>query len=49
MTNRTKHLLAVLLTLTFPVWVVPVLLFYIVFGVFFIIYAGMCDALGVKT
>lgn len=48
LTNTQKKVLAGLLAITFPIWVVPVVFAYIVIGLSMLIYANIADALGVK-
>jgi len=48
MTNKQKKILAGVLTITFPVWVLVVVPLFIVFMIFAIIYAGIADAMGVS-
>jgi hypothetical protein len=43
--NRRK-VMAVLLVLTWPIWVLPVLTCYIVFGIGLVLYTSIYDALG---
>lgn len=45
---RNRRWLAVVLTLTWPIWVIPVLICYVVFGLALILYTSICDALEVK-
>ena len=48
MTNKQKKILAGVLTITFPVWVLVVVPLFVVFMIFAIIYAGIADAMGVE-
>ena len=46
--NTQKKILAVLLTITCPVWILVVFPLFVLFGVFAIIYAHIADSIGVK-
>jgi hypothetical protein len=46
--NNQKKILAVLLTVTFPIWIVPVLLAYVIIVPLLLVYAGIADSIGVK-
>jgi len=48
MTNLQKKILAVLLTITFPIWIVPVLFAYVVIVPLLLVYAGIADAMKIK-
>lgn len=48
MTNSQKKALAILLTITFPIWVVPVIIAYILIGTSMLIYASIIDAMDLK-
>jgi hypothetical protein len=48
LSNTQKKIIAVLLTVTFPFWVLIVFPLFILFGIFALIYANFADALGVK-
>ena len=48
MTNTQKKILAGVLTITFPVWIIVILPLFVVFGFFALIYANIADAMGVS-
>jgi hypothetical protein len=48
LTNTQKKILAVILTITSPVWILVVLPLYVIIAFFSLIYAGIADALDVK-
>lgn len=48
MTNRQKKIISAMLVVTWPIWVVPVVLLYVVSGIALLLYASICDAMGVK-
>ena len=48
LSNTQKKILAGVLAITFPVWVLVIVPLFIVFMIFAIIYAGIADALDVK-
>ena len=48
LTNTQKKILAVILTITFPIWIVVAIPLFVLFGVFAIIYAHIADALDVQ-
>lgn len=48
MTNLQKKILAVLLTITFPIWIVPVIFAYVIIASLLLIYANIADAMEIK-
>lgn len=46
--NKQKKILAVILTITFPIWIVVAIPLFVLFGVFALIYAHIADALDVQ-
>lgn len=44
MTNNKRRLATLLLALTFPLWMVPVLVLWVMGGFFFIIYCAAAEA-----
>jgi hypothetical protein len=46
--NTKKKILAGIIVVTWPIWVLPALVTYIVFGTCLILYMAICDTLGVK-
>lgn len=48
MTNKQKKILAGVLTITFPVWIIVVIPLFVLFGIFALIYAHIADAMGVE-
>ncbi len=48
MTNTQKKILAGVLTITFPVWLIVVVPLLVVFMMFALIYTGIADAMGVS-
>lgn len=48
LSNTQKKVLAALLAITFPIWIVPVVFAYIVIGLTVLIYANIADALDVQ-
>lgn len=46
--NKQKKILAVILSITFPVWILVVIPLFVLFGVFALIYAHIADALEVE-
>ena len=48
LSNTQKKILAGVLTITFPVWILVVVPLFVVFMIFALIYANLADAIGVK-
>lgn len=48
MTNKQKKILAGVLTITFPVWLIVVVPLLVVFMMFALIYTSIADAMGVS-
>jgi hypothetical protein len=48
MTNTQKKILAGVLTITFPVWLIVVVPLLVVFMMFALIYTSIADAMGVS-
>ena len=48
LSNKQKKILAGVLAITFPVWILVIVPLFIVFMIFAIIYAGIADAMGVS-
>jgi len=46
--NKQKKILAVILTITCPIWILVVFPLFVLFGVFALIYAHIADALDVQ-
>ena len=48
LSNTQKKILAVILSITSPVWILVVVPLYVIIAFFSLIYAGIADALDVK-
>ena len=48
LSNTQKKILAGVLTITFPIWIVIALPLYVVFGMLALLYAIILDELGVE-
>ena len=48
LSNTQKKILAGIISITFPVWILVVIPLFVLFGIFALIYAHIADAIGVE-